>query len=201
MWWWGAWFGSYLAKRICEVGKSALFEVRLIPGPQNPALVVLGYANSTIWLQTRRPTQQKVIYADPRCTSRVKEGQSSSTSLARKEMAMDSGIEMGEIAASLVGNRVLGYGSSIEKVQSNTKRNVHRTIHPQLHRPRVLRAHTQEPLHCPPNKWHRRDPLLANLLSLHKEILMKDSPYNSRFTILNAIEYSLATRSMQATTH
>ena len=35
LWRWGAWWVSYRAKRVCEVGRVALIEVRVVFGLQN----------------------------------------------------------------------------------------------------------------------------------------------------------------------
>ena len=48
MWLWGVWLGRSVAKRVDEVGRSALFEVRLSFGPETRAQAVVYHANGTI---------------------------------------------------------------------------------------------------------------------------------------------------------
>ena len=48
MWLWGVWLGRSVTKCVCEVGGSAVFEVRLVFGLQNRPQASLNYVNGTI---------------------------------------------------------------------------------------------------------------------------------------------------------
>ena len=48
MWLWGVWLERSMPKRVYEVVRSALFEVRSSFGPQNPPRTFLDYTNGII---------------------------------------------------------------------------------------------------------------------------------------------------------
>ena len=52
MWLWGVWLGRSVTKCVCEVGGSAVFEVRLVFGLQNRPQASLNYVDGTIRLLT-----------------------------------------------------------------------------------------------------------------------------------------------------
>ena len=48
LWQRGVWLGRYVVKRVCGVGRSALFEVRWVFGPHNGVQAISNYANDII---------------------------------------------------------------------------------------------------------------------------------------------------------
>lgn len=148
------WLGRYVAKRVCGVDISTVFEVRLVFGLQNRARRFVGLRKCPFGFLTLRSIERDVICVHPTRSSKVTKDQSSSTSLARgntNESHQGNGRNPRVTSTELS----LRLGCSIETVQRNTESSVHRVLPSWFDHPRLVWACTQAPLHCQQKEWHK----------------------------------------------
>lgn len=139
--------GRYVAKLACEVGRSALFEVRVGFGHQNLSKSPFSTVEMVSFDGFRSALANEASEASfQHAYKKLQRYRSSSTSRTKKGTPTDPSGETDGIVASRAGKRVSRQARSIEGVQRNTESHFLRTIHSRFDCLRRLHGHVQRHL-------------------------------------------------------
>lgn len=149
---WDAWWGRYVAKRVCKANGSYMFEMRLVFGLQNRSKAVWDYASDIVVLSTLRTMKREVICVDQHVHQRLEKIEIHLSHLQESEHQRTPREKRMQSPHHGLRTEFQGKVDRSKRCNAIRRATFIKRFHPRFDCSRLLRARTQAPLHCPPKK-------------------------------------------------